>query len=358
VTTKVTEESITTHVIVRNAAILRGIAAILIIGKHTLGRALLTSDPLLQPLYVVLTSLTSCAVPIFLVLSGFSLSLGAGNKIRFGKYGNVVLKKLWPAYTIWYLLYRVMWGIKHSADLSLPNVVKQYLLLSDNWHLWFLVLIGQLYLLFPLLHRFYRSAVVGKSLALLLLPVVHFGGNFIETLDSQPFVPLYLGRLFSYSTLYFVLGFYLKDYGATLIECAKKPVFILSCIVVAGTITTTSVLVIGPQFWPDYLSKPLGLVGLFSVFDNTAKFVLLFALCDSVLAHGGWLKDYLSAYGLYSYGIYLAHVVPMSLSYSVLRLVVHSDSDIVILGNMLATIVLSKILVRWLAKAPLSHYYT
>ena len=354
---KTTDDLSARQRIVRNTSILRGIAAILIIVKHTVGRALTTSDPSLQPVYIVLHSLTEAAVPAFLLLSGFSLSLGAGARPGFKKYVHVVLKKILPAYTLWYFFYRILWGLKNSADMSPRTLINQYFSLSDNWQLWFLVLLAQLYLLFPILHRLYRTPRFGKLLILFVYAAVHFGGGFIATLEPGSLAVAYFSRLFGYFTLYFVLGFYLKDYGSIFTKYARKGQVLLACIAIAGSVKLVEILSIQAYTVQKYLDKPWGITGVFNIFENMAAFVLIYALSDFLHARGGRIKEYLSAYGLYSFGIYLAHILPAALTYSLLRLVIHSDNDIVIFGNMLATIILSKVLVRWMSKLPLSKYY-
>jgi peptidoglycan/LPS O-acetylase OafA/YrhL len=343
--------------IVRLTSILRGLAAILIIVKHTVGRALETSDPVLQPLYVVLHALTECAVPAFLVLSGFSLSLGAGKRPGFRKYAHVVLKRILPAYTLWYFAYRILWGLKNGADLSPRTLIRQYVFLSDNWQLWFLVLLAQLYLLFPLLYRLYRLPKIGKFLIVFAYVAVHFGGAYLGSLAPGALPAVYVSRLFSYFTLYFILGFYLRDYAAAFTSHARAWPVLLGCIAVAGSVKLVEILSIPSYTVLKYLDKPWGIAGIFNLPENVALLVLLYALSESVYARGGRTKAYLSAYGLYSYGIYLAHTLPMALSYSLLRLVFSADNDFVILGNMTATILLSLVLVRWLTRLPLSKYY-
>jgi peptidoglycan/LPS O-acetylase OafA/YrhL len=129
-------------------------------------------------------------------------------------------------------------------------------------------------------------------------------------------------------------------------------------VVMAGSVKLVEVLSIPHYTMQKYIVNPWGITGVFNIFENIATFVLIYALSDFVYSRGGWIKKYLSVYGLYSYGIYLAHILPAALSYSLLRVVIHSDNDIVILSNMLATIILSKVLVQWMTKLPLSKYYT
>ena len=346
-----------TTLLVHDTLILRGIAVLLIIARHTLGRAYFNNDSFLRPAYILVHLLSQSAVPLFLVLSGFSLSLGAGKNPRFRKYRHIALTRILPAYTLWYFTYAILTGVKHSDNLSVVSLASQFLLLANNGHLWFLVLLIQLYLLFPLLRRLYTHALFGRFTVLFVFAVVLVAQPLFESQAALAFAAPYCARLFSYFTVYFVLGFYLKDYASLFTRYARQPLVILSGLVFVCAMKSVEVTQIVSIPLDKYIADAGEIFGVINIFENTAIFVLLFVLSDWVHARCPRVEVFLSGYGLYSYGIYLAHVLPMALSYSVLRLFIHADNDTVILGNMIATMIVARLLVGWLNKLPFSKYY-
>jgi peptidoglycan/LPS O-acetylase OafA/YrhL len=346
-----------TSSIVHNSSILRGIGALLVIARHTLGRASSTDDVFLRPVCVIVSQLGCYAIPLFLVLSGFSLSLGAGKRPRFPKYGHIVLRKILPAFTIWYFVYAILTAVKHAKNMDIVSLVSGYVHLADAGHLWFLVLLMQLYLLFPLLRRFYTHPRLGRFTIVFVIAVVYSVEDLFQPEGSMAFASPYVSRLFSFNTVFFVLGFYLKDYAAAFTRYARKTLVILASLLTCGVLEAYRINHIFENATDSYVQDVCDLRSVIGVASTVVALVLLYLLSDWIHTRGDRVKKYLSSYGLYSYGIYLAHVVPMALSYSILRLFIHADNDAVVLGNMIATAILAKLLVKGLSKWPFSEYY-
>jgi surface polysaccharide O-acyltransferase-like enzyme len=346
-----------TSSIVRNSAILRGIGALLIIARHTLGRASSTDDVFLRPVCVLVSQFGCYAIPLFLVLSGFSLSLGAGERPRFRKYGHIVLRKILPAFTIWYFVYATLMAIKHSKSVDILSLLSAYVHLADTGHLWFLVLLIQLYLLFPLLRRFYTHPILGRFTVVFVITIVYLVEDLFQSEGSLAFASPYLGRLVSFNSVFFVLGFYLKDYAAVFTQYSRKSLVVLACLSTFGFLEAYRVNRMFRESTNSDVPDLCDLRSVIGVVSTIVALVLLYLISDWIQARCVRVRSYLSSYGLYSYGIYLAHVVPMALSYSVLRLFIHADNDAVVVGNMIATVILTKLMVKGLSKMPFSEYY-
>lgn len=285
------------------------------------------------------------------------MSLGAGKKTRFRKYGHIVLKKILPAFTIWYFVYAMLMAVKHPDNVGVLSMLSGYLRLANTGHLWFLFLLIQLYLLFPFLRKCYNHPLLGRFTILFVIAAVYLTKGLFQPNRSLAFAAPYVALLFSFNTAYFVLGFYLKDYAFILTRYARKPPFVLTGLLAFGVIESFRIKgILGVSTGGCFVDS-CEMASVFATSSNIVTLVLLYLLSDWIYARGGRMKTLLSSYGLYSYGIYLAHIVPMALSYSILRMFIHSDNDVVIIGNLIATVILSKLFVKGLSKLPFSEYY-
>lgn len=130
---------------------LRALATLTVIGIH------------ISAAYVY-TSMWGClanqiarfAVPLFLIMSGFLLFHADLNKPSFSArdfYHRRFGKILWP-YFLWSLFYACLNGIMGASLLAaLLQLPFQLLWGTAYYHLYFVVIIIQLYLLYPLLYR-------------------------------------------------------------------------------------------------------------------------------------------------------------------------------------------------------------
>ena len=160
-----------------------------------------------------LNQLSRFAVPLFVLLSGFCLTAdreerGAAQRLAFVRrhLGRVLIP-----YAIWsvlYLAYRALW-----EPLGLGEAVRLFFQGKSYIHLYFLLVMAQLYLLYwPLraLYRRWRYATIAGALA------VSLGMQILVYLSARGTLTL-PPLFFSYSTLcpaylfYFVLGFWLRE---------------------------------------------------------------------------------------------------------------------------------------------------
>jgi hypothetical protein len=94
----------------------------------------------------------------------------------------------------------------------------------------------QLYLLFPLLRKFYKHPLFGRLTILFVIIIVYFTEDLLQSKGSLAFAGPYFGRLFSSNAVFFVLGFYLKDYALVFTQYTRKTVVILTGLLVFGVI--------------------------------------------------------------------------------------------------------------------------
>lgn len=98
------------------------------------------------------------AVPIFIILSGFSLYYADLNRaqdpclIFYGKR----LKKIFIPYVVWSLLFLLYFWATAGKSVSLLSIPKILLYGQASYHLYFIIIIMQLYLLYPLLRMLFK----------------------------------------------------------------------------------------------------------------------------------------------------------------------------------------------------------
>lgn len=131
------------------------------------------------------------SVPGFVLLSGLSLSLGKSREPWRKFYAGRVKKVLIP-YLLWYTVY-ALWYVylNGGAGLGVGWFLRSALTGSTAPHLYFIVIVLQLYLLYPLLRRLSRTVLLMIAFASALVQVtVWLDGAFISFLP--PGNPLYL----------------------------------------------------------------------------------------------------------------------------------------------------------------------
>jgi len=174
--------------------IIRAAAALAVIAIH------ITASYMDLPLAYIWNHAVRFAVPLFVIISGFLLYYSDRNAAVLP--ARVFYKKrldriLWP-YIIWtfaYSLVNAYFLRLYNPILFLSTLGKNLLLGTGYYHLYFLPIILQLYLLYPLLRRW--MATDARSL---------FGACLALTLTAQSLIYMYMLRIISlpaqYSFLY------------------------------------------------------------------------------------------------------------------------------------------------------------
>jgi probable poly-beta-1,6-N-acetyl-D-glucosamine export protein len=270
---------------------------------------------------------TSFAVPHFLFISGVVLYNKYYEGFPSSKSSSTFYKKrlraVVPPYLFWstfYFFYPFIGALLllsvfnyPTATYSLPSNIAQLLseyltrLAVGISEMWFVLLIIQLYLLYPLLVKFYNRFARQKNpiyvLSFLLLVQIVFSSLFL-TPNPAPFRVFFVSGIF-----YFVFGFFVAEhYRAIKQKLTKINLGIISFAVVLSTIFYTVV-----SYHSVFLS---GLVPSFYVrlFQITGPFYCLLLISFYLKISMGlgephqFFTGYLEKIGEDSFGIYLAHM--------------------------------------------------
>lgn len=302
----------------------RAIAVIEVIAWHALLVAswmgYSTFGPLKEAIIVQFVVLTTLGVPHFVFISGVVLynkyhdrfSLSTFYKRRFG----AVL----PPYLVWSTFYffygyvaALLFSVFHfqgvfSGYSSIPNVTQLFseyvkALATGVEHLWFVVLILQLYLLYPLLVKFYNRLAKHKNpvyvLSLLVLVQVGFTSFFAQGgRQNNLFSELFLTVIF-----YFVFGFYVAaHYQEIEQKLAKVSIKVLLVVVLLSTIGITVAFSYA-------LPSSVLLYGTVDLFYCILLIFFYLRICTALGEPRGFFTGYLEKIGEDSFGIYLIHYV-------------------------------------------------
>lgn len=253
----------------------------------------------------IYNGLTRFCVPMFILLSG-SLLLSPAKETNIKELFSKRLPKLVVPLVVWSIIYLFFQNyIHHTLDtITLSGVLKAFYMGPLVFHFWFLYVMIVIYLLYPIINIFIKSATESQVmyfLALWFITNCIFG--VIETAFEMP-IGFDLNFFTGYSG-YFVLGYYLKNYAfsrkaLTWFYLSGMLAFIVS---VSGIISlytshnSHASSIVESDFTPEI---PFAIAGLF-LFIRNYPF--------SEKPHL-W-KKIVSELSRESYGIYIVHVIVM-----------------------------------------------
>lgn len=206
---------------------LRAFAFLAVVLQHSLGIFSRREDLLLSDAILIgmLFNLSKFAVPTFVFVTGIVLFLNYFEKFRYQSFFYKRIKDILIPYVLWsfiYLLYyegtpvlNIEWGVEYVRTIIKGDAA---------YHLWYVVMISQVYLFFPLLlfmlkkfhpfildRKILRVSVVGVGVLYLTLMwfssvgipeyQFHFENSYL-----QSFLIDYRGRNFLYYIYYLLIG--------------------------------------------------------------------------------------------------------------------------------------------------------
>ena len=175
-----------------------------------------------------LNQISRFAVPMFIIISGASLELSHHTDQRYSKYIFARLIKVLPPYLLWTAIYFYLshsHGNTRDTFECLRQVIVSALTGNAAPHLYFIVVICQLYLLFPILrqacHRnITRTIFIVGGITLIIQEVLYFT-YFGVNLLPQILRP-YMWILFPTWMLYFVFGIVVAEYYDRIVSFCEE----------------------------------------------------------------------------------------------------------------------------------------
>jgi len=280
----------------------------------------------LATLYMSIDAFSHFAVPLFIVISGFVLYNKYSGEIALKKFYIKRLKSVLPQYLIFSTFYLAATYVgsivlAKSVTLDIPHIIYRYLTGGCFYHLWFFILIIQLYFLYPAIVRLYNYCDVrGRSFELLFM--VFLIGVFYNVYPiPDVFIMGKSTRLLGVATcfigyiFYFILGMAVRRrYDELLLKSVPKASLYyvsipLLCCTIIGIFDyaknhfdfdLTQILTVTGEYWR-WLTATV----------TPLYYVAIFALClyisRNMVSSGAIGLKLLKRIGGYSFGIYLTH---------------------------------------------------
>lgn len=193
---------------------MRIMACLMVILIHISATPVVSLEPnsLTQAIFVSINQIAKPAVPIFIFISGFLLhSIYRGKALLPFEYWKKRLPKLVIPYVLWSLGYYLLYVKLGYYPLDLKFVLKGLLYGTFIYHLYFMVIIIQFYILYPLLH--YVATKIGENRLFIGILAIQL------SLIAVPFE--WRDRLFVTYFSYFGLGILLSVHLAKLGKLCK-----------------------------------------------------------------------------------------------------------------------------------------
>ncbi len=201
-----------------NIHFMRIFACILVVIIHITATptTVLTPNSVPQLFFLLMNQLSKAAVPIFVFISGFILSkIYEHQRINPLTFWPLRLPKLVFPYILWSLAYYVIYLYKGFYPLDLLFILKGLLYGTFVYHLYFMIIIIQCYLLFPFIHTLAERIGYAKCFILSVLIQMAFVGVLFPYKDR--FITSYI--------VYFTLGMLLAKRNRTVKATYPRLIF-------------------------------------------------------------------------------------------------------------------------------------
>lgn len=277
--------------------LLRGLAILGVVIGH------ISAESLYEELTVVgllFNQIIRFAVPVFIFLSGMGLRLSRKPYSSYLRFIWYRLRKILPFYCLWTILYLIT-DDSTNQPLALSRISKALISGDASYHLYFIPLIVQFYLVFPFLHKCLRQTS-GLLLSLAITLAIQFSNLYLSV--PTPWAYFIDQRNFLSWLFYFALGIWSAS-RLTLLERSFKQkrstILLLLLFCSLGLIIEASI----------YLKLGKGLeLSLTQMRPSVIIYSLVFGrwVWSSGQGWPGVIKSFLTFLSTISYEIFLVHV--------------------------------------------------
>ncbi|RFU62257.1 acyltransferase [Peribacillus saganii] len=325
---------------------LRAFACLAVVGVHVSATHFGMNEETWNRLTYFINQYGRFGTPIFAVISGFLLFYQVKRKgFQPGKFLKSRASKIVLPFLVWSLAYRYLLYYYDNQALGTPaSELKKILLGESFYHLYFVAIVVQFYLIFPFLQKIFRTQTLMLLFTFVSLLISYnlFGfnpgieGPFGNFLASKSFMPIWL--------FYFAFGGLLAYIWDEIVSYAtKRPwkMFALAMAVSAGAVVENNINGdLSNRRLSNLVNIPLLSIAIIGMYPLLNKWNII--------------KRPLILLGQYSMGIYLVH--PMIL-YLFARHLPHQYWHVNYVPAMfVAVLLIAAIFIRILQFIPLSGF--
>ena len=320
---------------------LRGIAFLAIVLQHSIGQFANRKDTSLFDAYTLAAvyHLVKFGVPAFVLLTGAALVYNYYGKLNYPAFIRKRSRDILIPYFLWSAIYyRYMFSEESIHFQWFKEVGQQIIAPTIGYHFWFILMIFQFYLLFPLFLKGLtwakkrRDQLETRTLDFFLV-VIGLGYMFLMWVSYKylPFhmasYPAFLQSLITNRNTNFLFYSFYFIFGAVIaleLDRWRK--------IIKGSLRWNLILFIVAYGWAGYelfrgtgYSLPINLN--WSTTLKPSMFILVFSelialymIALKITQQNNWLNKLTSWLGKYSFGAYLAHALVLG------ELVKHIDA--------------------------------
>jgi surface polysaccharide O-acyltransferase-like enzyme len=291
---------------------LRGFAILAVISIHTVAN--FTSFGTHGKLAVVnmfINMYVHFAVPLFIFISGFVLTFKYFEKYKIDQFYKKRALSILPQYiflSIIYMLFFNGWGLPPTSE-----VMDKIWTGKAAYHMWYFILIIQLYVLYPVLVKVYAHFEKMNKTGVLLTAawLLQIGFNVFNMFSGTALTNFFITHIF-----YFTLGMYVcRNYKIIYRYCESLSTKVLFPLSLLLTAAETSV-------WFFDITRYNRITGVLMVVGGvitdtilfTLIFILLYKLSSHVVRKRNIVSLLLKDFGENSYGIFMFHVIILEIT--------------------------------------------
>lgn len=334
--------------------ILRGLAFLAVVFQHSLGYYSQSPDirPAEAAVLGMILHFTKLAVPAFVFVTGATLFYNYYHRLNYPSFIKKRALDILVPYLVWTCIYEIHFnGLPNISSAWLKEFGKTVISGSEVYHLWFVVMIFQFYLIYPLLLQSFKKVrgMLTSGSRLVSAVVLLAGGYAWLMWVSYSYIPqenlqlpssLWQALFIDYrdrNFLFFIFYFFMGGLaGAGIIKWRRF---------VRRSVSWNSFLFAALYVWIGYELLAAGLGGRIdfnlstplkpSMFLYTVSEILLvYGLAMTISGRTSYLNRFLSFTGKYSYGAYLSHA--LALKYAVSELGNFLPAGHIVLSSVLA----------------------
>lgn len=297
---------------------LRAFAILAVISIHVSSYSTeMTGVTFLTLLYLSIDTFSHFAVPLFVCISGFLLYHTYHGLFSLKTFYKNRFLSVVPQYTLFSILGILFtyFGYRYSGKIwsfTIGDLLYRYVTGTALYHLWFFVLIIQLYLLYPVIEKVFMKSNPNHRtpIVLIFLFIIQI---LYQIFSIRNIFLVGTFTLFLPYTFYFVLGMYAKS---RYLDCRNMLISFNHSYIFFLALLSATVLGIG-SYGIDYFKNNLDLPLIYickwtSAIVTPFYYILIFILClylsfnisDRV---PDMMTKWLQKIGNYSFGIYLIH---------------------------------------------------
>ena len=263
-------------------------------------------------LVLIPSQLVSFAVQGFVFMSGLKLFLGGRDSIKYTQYLKKRLLFVVLPYILAFAVYYVYFAVVYDYPVNDVKFILEHLFCGSLvYHLYFIPLIVQFDLLLPLWRR-----IVNRFSPVIVIPAALFAGSFFE-LYLPSLTGVFTGspaaimndRLFTTYIGFWICGCYIGKYYGEFREICRKCFGLLAVFFSVSA----AVLAVFSHFFYNRI-YPVGAMNEIKYFYAVCAILFFTALFGRIPQNVYDKIPALSLVDKHSYGMYLMHVLPLTLT--------------------------------------------